>query len=201
MTTRDNYCFIHSCHLQDRGTTCLEMLLERIKDLPLKTIFVNNLGIPIDESIVKKYNNVILTNYSSDIHLFETPTINKLREFSIENPGNNLLYIHTKGVTQPIDRQGVTDWTQMMLHFLIDPKCIDLLNEYKTLGCNLRGHPTTHYSGNFWWATTSYLSSLPICNSGKFDSEFWVQPVDNSLCLHESGIDHYYCDYPKERYL
>ena len=75
-----------------------------IPDLIRKVLILDydsNNSININSQI--KYNNIILTNYSSDIKLFETPTINKIREFSIENPGNNLLYLHTKGVSHELN--------------------------------------------------------------------------------------------------
>ena len=159
------------------------------------------MGPPIE----KKYNNVVLTNFSENIELFEIPTINKLRDFSINNPGNNILYLHTKGVSHP-KNECIDDWNEMMLYFLLNFKCIDLLNKYSSLGCNLHGNPIQycsgkHYSGNFWWATTDYISTLPKCGNNKMDAEFWLNPVNNSLCLHESGIQNPYCQrYPKELY-
>ena len=68
------YCFIHSCNLPETGTKMLNYLLMQIKHLPFEKIFINNIGIPI----INKADNIILTNYSTDINLFEIPTINKM---------------------------------------------------------------------------------------------------------------------------
>jgi len=194
--TRKNYCFIHSCNLPDTGTVCLEYLLERIKILPFEKIFINNIGIPIE----KEYPGAEICNYSTNVDLFETPTINLVRQFAIDNPGHNVLYLHTKGITRNYDDSRIQDWIDMMLHFLIDERCIELLNQYDTLGCNLTQLPVVHYSGNFWWATTDYLSKLPVCGADKYASEMWLQPRTNSLALHNSGIIHYWGLYPKNKY-
>ena len=193
------YCFIHSCNLPETGTQMLEYLLERIKNLPFETIFINNIGIPIKNEYYD--NGVVLTNYSEDVTLFEIPTINKVREFSIKNPNCKVLYLHTKGITHK-NKQTVHDWIEMMLYFLLDQKCIK--NNYDTIGCNYHdgtGGVPKHYSGNFWWAKTDYLAKLPICGNNKMDAEFWLHCGNpNYLSLHNSGINHYYQRYPRKNY-
>ena len=203
------YCFIHSCNLPDTGTQMLKYLLERIKHLPFETIFINNIGEPINYNIgipIKNellYNDVVLTNYSEDVTLFEIPTINKVREFSIENPNCKILYLHTKGISHK-NNQSVLDWIEMMLYFLLDKEITTKINVYDVLGCNYHdgtsGVPK-HYSGNFWWATTNYLSTLPVCNHNKWDAEFWLHKNNpNYLSLHNSGLNHYHQGYPRKNY-
>ena len=83
----------------------------------------------------------------------------------------------------------------MMLHFLYDPKCLYLLKQYDTLGCNyttdgfnyspegIMTPAPAHYSGNFWWADCDHIAKLePLHN--RFDwrkPEFWV------MFAHGSG--------------
>ena len=191
-----NYCFIHSCTLPETGTKTLDYLLIRLKDLSFETIFVNNIGLPIEKNYEE---NISIKNYSTDNLLWEIPTINKIRDFSIKNKNCNILYLHTKGILHNNDN--VNDWIEMMLHFLIDKKCISLLKDYDTLGCNYCDNPK-HYSGNFWWATSNYLSTLSDCMPNKNDAEFWLH-IGNPkyFVLHQSGINHYYERYPKEKYV
>jgi beta-1,4-mannosyl-glycoprotein beta-1,4-N-acetylglucosaminyltransferase len=191
------YCFIHSCNLPETGTKMLSYLLAQIKHLPFEKIFINNIGIPINTILP----DTILTNYSTDINLFEIPTINKMRQFAIENPNAKVLYLHTKGISNPSNC--INDWIDMMLYFLLQESCIKSLNIYDTVGCNYQNDNINpaHYSGNFWWATSKYLSKLPVCGPNKFDAEFWLhinQP--NYLSLHNSGLNHYYERYPRKNY-
>ena len=188
------YCFIHSCNLLESGTKMLNYLLQRIEHLPFETIFINNIGIPIDKEFGK---NIILTNYSIDNTLFEIPTINKLHEFSKNFYGNKILYLHTKGITHT--NKCIDDWIEMMLYFLLQEKCLTL--DYDTIGCNYQNYPN-HYSGNFWWAKTDYLARLPVCGNKKMDAEFWLLSDTNVNCisLHNSGINHYCEPYPCEKY-
>lgn len=161
-------------------------------------IFINNIGIPID----KEYPGAEICNYSTETSLFETPTINRIRQFAISNPGQNVLYLHTKGITHNFEDSRIQDWVDMMLYFLIKEPCN--LNIYDTLGCTLvRLKGLSFYSGNFWWATTDYLATLPVCGSDKYDSEMWVlsNPNAKSLDFHNSGICHYNECYPKTKYI
>ena len=89
-----NYCFIHSCNLND--TTVLMYLLKKIQ-LNFEKIFINNIGTRIEQTFGE---NIILNEFSDDISLFEIPTINCIRDFSIKNPNVNILYLHTKGITR-----------------------------------------------------------------------------------------------------
>ena len=189
------YCFIHSCNLPQTGTKMLKYLLEQIKVLPFEKVFVNNIGVPIEELI----ENIELTNYSEDTNLFEIPTINKLREFSINNPGNKILYLHTKGITR--NNICIQDWINMMLYFLLQPICLDL--DYDTIGCNYHDGSDNipkHYSGNFWWATTDYLATLPVCGNNKCDAEFWLHKCNpRYYSLHNSKVNHYHVRYNSYR--
>ena len=194
-----NYCFIHSCTINH--TKHLEHLMEKIKNFDVfEKIFINNIGKPIQNNFEK----VELTNYSDDKLLFEIPTINKIKQFSEQNPDCNILYIHTKGVSFPDDYQEEKDWVDMMLYFLLDFSCIKLLETYDTLGCNYDSSPKTHYAGNFWWAKSSYLKTLNLIEGfNKNDAEMWLLSNKNVNCytLHNSGINHYHTRYPKTNYI
>jgi hypothetical protein len=179
-----------------------------------ETIFINNIGKPLNVDFGSK---VKVTECSQDPMLYEIPTLNRIKLFARDNHHNvNVLYIHTKGVSFDDNYQEENDWIDMMLHFLCDKICPDLLDENVVLGCNYTttgkdyhpdGTTTTappHFSGNFWWAQTEYLKNLnelPLKNINKNDAEYWL--MKNSpkfLELHNSGVDHYKTRYPPERY-
>jgi len=149
-----------------------------------------------------------------------------------------VLYLHTKGVY----RSGrlSDDWRRMMLYFCVerwqetlstfdDPTCL-------AVGCNLRNKrparrysqhfeshgldilkapPMWHYSGNFWWARSEAICSLPDPESQEarriltwkgikvnLASERWIGELGREHLgqIHKSGVDHYTKKYPRSRY-
>jgi hypothetical protein len=202
------YCFIHSCHLEKSGTKKLENLVTRIKNSKLldKTeyVYINNIGLPIQNTFGSKF---IVNNYSENPLLYEIPTLNKILEFSKNNPNSYILYLHTKGIRYVDDYVEENDWIDMMTYFLIDhnKNCFTKLDEgYETTGCNFV-HYRHHFSGNFWWAKSDYLSKLdPLdeINPIKNEAEFWLFfKSPKFYCLHSSNINHYKTRYPKELYI
>jgi len=207
---KKNYCFIHSCNLPKSGTKRLDYLLEKLSSFDIfEKILVNNIGVPIN----KNYNKIELINYSNNHLLFELPTINKVLEFSKSNPNVNVLYLHTKGIVT--NNTCVDDWIEMMIHFLLKQICLEKLYTNDVVGCNYndfsldyhKDGTTTpappHFSGNFWWAQSNYLSTLPFIKGPikKNDCEYHLfknNPIYH--CLHNSYVNHYNEKYPKERY-
>ena len=130
-------------------------------------------------------------------------------KYSTENQECNVLYLHTKGVKPENYCQQIDDWINLMYYFTINQStaCIEKLNSgYQVVGCNYL-HLPPHFSGNFWWAKSSYLKDLPsleenpstyhIHNRGEF-LLFYNNP--SFFVMHNSGIDHYKENYPKEKY-
>jgi hypothetical protein len=132
-------------------------------------------------------------------------TLNLIKQFSESTEQNfKILYIHTKGVTTP-DNLCIDDWRQYMTYFNVNQyrKCFDMLDEYDSCGVDLVSEPSLHYSGNFWWANSSYIKRLPTINEIKFpkippilsirhNCEFWIGMGDGKLkSLWNSNINVY----------
>jgi hypothetical protein len=132
-------------------------------------------------------------------------TLNLIKQFSESTEQNfKILYIHTKGVTTP-DNLCIDDWRQYMTYFNVNQyrKCFDMLDEYDSCGVDLVSEPALHYSGNFWWANSSYIKRLPTINEIKFpkippilsirhNCEFWIGMGDGKLkSLWNSNINVY----------
>ena len=115
----------------------------------------------------------------------------------------------------------------MMEFFLIDncEKCIPLLEYFDTLGCSLLDKGAVsgetvrfadekhslHYSGNFWWARSDYISRLPPFpvglemdkNNNYWICERWVlqQAPNVRLCtLYSEKYKHFYIRHPIPEY-
>ena len=98
-------------------------------------------------------------------------TATALHEFCKKNEKkSSIVYFHNRG-SNHINIPASDAWTKMMEYFIINRWEIanDALTTYYTSGCemyDLGGSSNKmlnkfHYSGNFWWARSSYIKKLP----------------------------------------
>ena len=148
---------------------------------------------------------------------YERPTLLHMRCASEKDlDDTKYFYLHTKGIRwfgTPTE-QFVVDWMKLMLYWNVEKwiNAEDALNKYDTYGCNYHSgeiYPP-HYSGNFFWATSRHLKTLPsvIC-AGYNDPEFWVcssgmfsgKPnIYNVFSSNFEGLGHYGQAFPESRY-
>jgi len=135
-----------------------------------------------------------------------------------------VFYIHTKGVShnlKNLENEPQKNWRKMMEHFVIDrwKTCKDELIRNDIVGVNWHlgegymnakaihcgGIPVTpHFSGNFWWATTNYLKTLPILIplKSKYECEFWIGKGNPKVAeLWHTGVHHHRSVYPESKYI
>ena len=206
------YCFIHSCHLKEVGTSILNNIISNFINTNtnliqhFERIFIVNIGEKLVSSDIHFQNDKIeIINYSENTQLFEIPTINLIRTFCEYNKNCEILYLHTKGIIHN-NHIFIKNWTDMMLYFLLD-KCVDcfeLLKQYDTVGCNYLETPYKHYSGNFWWANSNYIKQLNMLpdDSKRHSTEWWILSNDivNQYEMHNSQVNHYLSEYSSEKY-
>lgn len=177
-----------------------------------------NLCIVGQGDLIIQENDKIKIYQDSDISSGEFFTLDLLKTFSDSVEQNNkILYLHTKGVTTP-DNPCIDDWRKYMTYFNINQyeKCLYSLNQYDSCGVDLVYDPTLHYSGNIWWANSSYIKKLPTINEIKFpktspilsirhNAEFWIGMGNGNLkSLWNSNINVYerhLHQYPKIKYV
>jgi hypothetical protein len=159
------------------------------------------------QSILVDYDKFVLFGSSEDVKLYEFPTLIKLQEYAEKNDAF-CFYIHTKGVTypeQPRKEQG--DYYRMFLMSYVVlqwQKNIDLLMKGHTCsgpGWIPEGAFPQHYRGNFWWANSDYINTLPRINTldttNRFNAEFWI-----GMGQADPGITtHSIVDYPNAQLL
>jgi len=125
----------------------------------------------------------------------EKDTLKSLHEFCFNNLDYKIMYFHTKGVATTY--LYITKWRYYLEYFIIHrwKDCIQALNEYDIAGTEYMPYSVLvnrdtgeydpeenpHYSGNFWWANSSYISQLDpnylyLEDKGwiRFRSEFWI---------------------------
>lgn len=129
-------------------------------------------------------------NKSACVH--EYVTLKMLHEFVKENDEDfKVWYIHTKGVISGAKGHRLAMEGAVLDHHEL---CSAILDEKDTCGAYLRpagkfGTNYNHYAGNFWWARSSYLKTLPEIGSldrtDRVYSEYWIGMGDVPLTRYQ----------------
>ncbi len=208
----DTYVYIHVC--------CINQWQEVFANL-MSEIRASGLYEDVKEircGIVGRYAptalfddpKIVIAGHSKNLKLYETSTLNLLREHA-RHADFNVLYLHTKGVSHVPDTPRyahVLDWVRYLCHFTIHrhATCREELRTHDAVGVNLQGaahNDSLHYSGNFWWATSRYIRTLDACVQSSHNApEFWLteRRTGSYLSLWTSGVNHYDEPYPRDRY-
>lgn len=152
-------------------------------------------------------NKIKIFEHVNPVFNNEPDTLNYIKNRA-ENFENNksILYMHTKGVTydHPVLNKNVKAWVRYLDLYTIGhwKECIDSLNSYDTAGTMYSPEPMKHYSGNFWWANSDYIKTLPTLDKENIKplerGEFWIcsQTDKNKLIGYKPDVDlylNYYC--------
>lgn len=199
-----NVIYIHVCTINN-----WESVLNHILSVIFNTHeFINHIDqIKIfmigTERFEYRHDKISVVHLSHNISLYERPTLYRLYIDSDTDTEFNALYLHTKGISHNNRNPNVTDWTNLMLYWLIEqyPLCLAALEHHDTVGINYKDTPQPHYSGNFWWARSNYIKTLQLdrlCDSHYNAPEFWLLSQNpHHICLHDSNINHYHDPYPR----
>lgn len=120
----------------------------------------------------------------------ELPTFAHLRAWLKTHPDWYVLYHHSKGVTKPTCPVRRNQRNRMEEHVIKNWKtCVaDLDKGYEAVGINMvhpkkrPAQPGRYFAGNFWWANSNYLRTLPTipdsvkqyCDPERCVAEGWV---------------------------
>lgn len=204
---RNIYGFHHVCFLNN-GLQIFEEQVERIVNSGLykqaTTIFFTALGPPPANYTYPDKYQVIYMEQST--FTYERKILEFMYNFAQSNAGD-YFYIHTKGVSHhgKHNYSCIEDWRRYMEYFLIDnwAICAKDLETYDVVGVNSRSYPK-HYSGNFWWAKSSYVKTTnPNFNyKDYYETENWIlRDCLNFYNYYETNINHYYQNYPAYNYV
>lgn len=187
------YIYFHICTLGDfpgiitniMNTLQNSGILHEVDKV--RYIVVGNSASTVHEIMTKYTNTECLGTYTS-CELYERVTLHRLRSDcqQMTKPAH-ILYLHSKGVsktdhamTQMIDR-----WVQSMLEGLLMYRylcwrCLetgaDVVGSFLLSGFRLDTGELmpNHFSGNFWWATSSHVARLPNIGEKYHDPEMWI---------------------------
>ena len=139
----------------------------------------------------------------------ELRTIKLLEDWLPHNPGWDVLYFHSKGATRPTEMNA--RWRTCMMRNLVNNwrQCVEALEYCDSVGCHWQIPPQTPigqhiWAGNFWWATSNYLRTLPsmmetqrLKLSGidslesRYEAEVWIgngPKLPRVRDLHPNGL-------------
>jgi hypothetical protein len=140
-------------------------------------IYIGCLGSETDkeylENLVSYYNKFEIVFFKNDIGLAEVPILQEMQNMCNKTNEDFLIwYIHTKGVFS-----GHTSWRKEMEALVVNQHqfCADLLLKNDKIGAcgpkkkfggfisQLNSFANNcHFSGNFWWAKSSYINSIKV---------------------------------------
>lgn len=140
----------------------------------------------------------------------ERSTLMLLKEWcDSDKQDTPVLYFHTKGLSR--SGYNMELWRLYMEYYNIDKwrHAVSALNNgWDTYGVNLRddteklfGGKFLHYSGNFWWAKSSYVKRLEkemLVGSNRWHGEFWIGSKgikEKMFSAHDTDINHYQTEY------
>mgnify|MGYP003337164235 CR=1 FL=1 len=115
-----------------------------------------------------------------------------------------ILYLHTKGASKQNvpNYNNIISWRHLMNYWNIEKSdfALDILkntnyNAYGVLLCDINN--CIFYSGNFWWASSNYLSQLSIDDllcSDRFHKEFWIGSGNGKMYNLDSCSGYGYVD-------
>ena len=127
---------------------------------------------------------------ASQLTWFEKPALLAIEKYAKQNEGY-VLYLHSKGVSNPADETKII-WRRLMMRELVEKweNCVLQLPKYDLIGVNWREMPPVpHFCGNFWYASTLYLRRLvnfdeyyqnprfqiwDAINHKRLGCEFWI---------------------------
>ncbi len=127
-----------------------------------------------------KIEYVLISNKEFDN---EADTLNfmlkKANEYSSNTP---MLYVHTKGASHihPIMKKNISAWVRYLDLYTINKweECIQGLRDNDAAGGLYEASNPKHFSGNFFWANSEYIKSLPRITAYNIDNynrgEFWI---------------------------
>ena len=178
--------YIHICQ-KGEWKRSFNMLINSIRQSNLyDNTSVIRIGIVNDGSSLIKdsilQDSKFQVMYLGKSSQYERPTLLHMRASANTDPADTLYYyLHTKGLRHfgKKEEPNVISWINLMLYWNIIrwKYATEILKTFSTYGCEFMGN---HYSGNFWWATSSHIKLLPNrIETFYVAPEYWICKVMN----------------------
>jgi hypothetical protein len=132
------------------------------------------------KDLYRKIEYVLISNkeFNNEADTFNF-MLKKAESYEKNTP---MLYVHTKGAshTHPILKKNINAWVRYLDLYTITKweECLTGLENNDAAGGLYEASIPKHFSGNFFWANSEYIKSLPRLNKSNIDSynrgEFWI---------------------------
>lgn len=147
-------------------------------------------------------NKIKIINLPNPVFNDESDTLNFILQQSNDSSTNRrILYLHTKGVTHShqLVKKNVDAWVEYLDLYNIHKwkECVDALDTHDVAGGLYESSNPKHFSGNFWWANTNYIKTLPEITEKNYKlfnrGEFWILSNTDKIypVSENSTIDRY----------
>lgn len=210
------YGYYHICAINNYIPIVEEQLSKLLRSgllgvcakLYVTVLHPTDIALTIVETLIDRYNShfkdprIEIAFRSSNLNIYERSILNLLRTHALtfHTPNTRVFYLHTKGVSDRHQSEEMIDrmngWRRFMEVYAIHRwrDCVKVLDTHDVCGVNFHSIPVDHFSGNVWWARSSYIKTLlPLAPSGAYsEPEQWI--CSNSprvYCFQESGINHF----------
>jgi hypothetical protein len=166
-------------------------------DIEIHSEFLNDL-----KELYPKIEYAVIANQEFNN---EPDTLNMMLKKANEYDKNTpMLYLHTKGVSygNPLIKKNIDAWVRYLDLYVIKEweECIKGLEDNDAAGGLYEASNPKHFSGNFWWANSDYLKTLPRLNMGNITKynrgEFWIlSQTDKVYSVKDNPITDRYQNY------
>ena len=175
--------------LQHFNTICNWALIDELEEIRIGIVGKPELRKLVKEmlhqSMVKHKIKIVIERGSGD----EYVTLEKMREASMTEDNVLYFYGHTKGSFRPTLTNMI--WVRTMLFYnVVQRRALFQKFENTKIDCagafwlTQAAHPqiiqddpnaTPFFGGNFWWAKSSYVRTLPqVAKQTRYQSERWI---------------------------
>ena len=90
----------------------------------------------------------------------EIHTHKKIFDYCSSHKGDKVLFFYNRGSSMNTDDVINRNIRRALDCFVLNPHCIEALNDYDTCGWRFTPLPFLHYTGGYWWATCKHINSL-----------------------------------------
>lgn len=106
---------------------------------------------------------IVEVRNTSEANIYEGQTLKLLHNRSLEDDNLHLLYISNKGMSGTSTSPATLNWLELLNYFYIDQwkMCVEKLSTHDLVALKDLGSHTSVVSGNFFWANSSYIKTLP----------------------------------------
>lgn len=150
----------------------------------LDGMFVGFVGIDRNINTVESYmrGRIGFTVVARRGEGWEQETMREMQKYA-DNADGKILYTHTKGAAaaliadEPHDLNA--EWRRSMTADTVIRwrECVELLETHDAVGAHIipEEYGGEYFGGNFWWANSSYLTTLPpIGEETRYHAENWI---------------------------